>query len=170
MKMPVVSFAPMAMNESVCSTCCYRVTVAQSTTNYYWEVLHGGWIGQRSTNQAAWREEVDANWAEFPFDVDFSANEGMIAIPFFNQEKNEWWVQYGVPDDPMAEISLDEFISGDNAIAQKVNEDCFHMDSQCLYIAVGAPPSYSEHIDSTSPHVTAAGFHRMPHRALQFHS
>jgi len=165
--MPIVSLLPMAMNESICATCCYKIITSPS--NYYWEVLNGGWLGERPDDYPAWRADVDANWAEFPFDVDFSAHAGMTAMPFFHREKNAWWVQYHVSDDSVLEISLDEFLSG--GIAQMVNADCAHVDdSQCLYLAVGVPPPYREHIDSTRPHTTAPGVFRSPHRALQYTS
>jgi len=166
MKMPIVSFAPMAMNESVCATCCYKINV--SPTNYYWEVLHAGWIGERTDNYPTWREDIESGWAEFPFDVDTSMNSGMVAIPFIKD--NVWWVRYYTPGSrPENETPLDEFLSG--GLSQKTNIGCLHLDEQCLYIEVGAPPRpYSEHIDSTEPHTAAAGYYRSPHRAMQYHS
>ena len=169
MKMPVISMTPMAMNESVCATCCYRVVV--SPTNYYWEVLHGGWIGQRPGGYVTWREDIESGWAEIPFDVDTSANRDMVAIPFIHQERGDWWVRYYTPGSrPEAEVPLDEFV-GDNAPGLKINLGCLHTDVSCLYIEAGAPSRpYAEHVDATEPHTVAAGYHRSPHRAYQYHS
>lgn len=165
MIMPVVSFAPMAMNESICATCCYRIV--SSPSNYFWEVLHGGWYGYRPENYPAWQETIDAGWMEFPFDLEFA--EGLITVPFFNPEKKEWWVQYSTDDFQSGQLSVDDFLI-DERFAKKIKESCLHADEECAYIAVGVPPSYREHVDSTEPHLTATGAYLSPHQAVQFGS
>lgn len=169
MRMPIVSFVPMAMNESVCATCCYRMVAAP--TNYYTEVLHGGWLENQAGGNLVWREEIDTTWSEFSFDVDFTAHEGLIAVPFLNKDKNEWQVSYHQQDAKIAQMSLNDFLHGDRALGKIVNDNCTHIDGQCFYInAIAQSEPYTQHLESTSPHASATGYHKAPHQAIQFNS
>ena len=158
----------MAMNESVCSTCCYRVFDIEQKT--YWEILHGGDIRWPPVDYLVWRKDSSAAWCEFYFDVDYSANEGMIALPFFNEGKDEWMVLYRFPDTPWAEMALEEFISEDGGLGEMVNRWCYHDNLRCLYRTTIYAPDGQDmyHFDSNAPHTAAAGMSRFPHQALQF--
>ena len=119
-----------------------------------------------------WRKDRSTTWGEFRFDVDYSANEGMIALPFFHEGKDEWMVLYRFPDTSWAEIAFEEFISEDGGLGKVVNRYCYHIDLECLYrTTVSVPDGQGQyHIDSSFPHTTAGGMFRFPHQALQFNS
>lgn len=169
MIMPVVSRQKMAMNESICATCCYRYVV--SPTNYSWEVLYGGLVGQpqnSNPNMLVWREGIPKAWAELPYDVDFSVREGMQAKPSYSVVDSKWYVLYFANDVPFTKMPLEQFMSGPDALAAVVNEGCRHIDESCLYIDVIPAPSL--HTGATDAHATGGLDYAADHVALQFNS
>lgn len=175
MIMPIVSRKKMAMNESICATCCYRTVV--SPTNYYWDVLHGGYVGQPLESKIdmftlTWREGIQKAWAELPYDVDFSAQEGLQAKPSYSFEDSVWYVLYFTKDIPLTKIPLEQFISGPNAMATVRNEGCRHMDRTCLYIEE-EPSSTMQgnmHVNATEAHVHGGVNYTANHVAMQYNS
>lgn len=167
MIMPAVTRRRMAMNESICTTCCYRVVA--SPTNYYWEVQNGGLIQETIGTELIWKENIPKAWAELSYDVDYSAWEGLHAKPSYSFEDDTWWVLYYTKDSALCKVLLRDFISGPDAMASVTNEGCRHIDHNCLYIDA-VPAFLYEHVDATEPHKTAGVNFSANHAAMQFNS
>ena len=158
MVMPIISMNRMAMNESVATTCCYKMTI--SGTNMYWETLNGGQIGPGySAGSLGWKQPDTyyKKWALLPYDVDVEKLEkaGFPELEATSAGSNTTYSVNGV------EIS--EFL---RSIDGK-KEDCEHNSSDCAYRISGLLWSSNLHFDSTTKHDTGGS---AAHAAVQFSS
>lgn len=164
MKMPVVAYRKMSMNESVASTCCFRVVV--HPTNFYSEVLHGGTLEEGAL--PAWISEIPREWAQLDFDVDFSGYTGETLIPFRNELLDGWWV-LGVSDGAIVSAAPMDALLGDPGDGLKTaNAGCAHGTSACLYFTDGEDGWLHKH--SADAHMYGGDNWKEPHEAMQFNS
>jgi len=150
----------MAMNESVASTCCYRV-LARSGDLLFKEVLSGGYIGS-----ATFVEQEES--AEYPLNAAWMSLVGDYPAKYTGLELR---VVNGVPTAvEIAEgkevltplTSINTFLSGGSA--------CGHDTNACAYYAFRIVALDEAHIDATLPHTGVGARFDRPHAAMQFTS
>jgi len=154
----------MSMCESVASTCCYRIVVSPS--NYYFEVLNGGTLGQGAL--PAWIPGVPLEWAKLDFDVDFSEYAGNTLVPYRNNLLEGWWV-LSVADGAIVGTSpINDLLGDPDARLTVTNRGCTHGTRTCLYITDGDDGWLHENADEA--HVYGGDHLKGPHEAVQFNS
>ncbi len=168
MKMPIVRRHPMAMNESVAATCCYRMVPSPAAITF--EVLNGGSIKSGPEKILQWNPSISPDWRQLDFDVDFTGYTGPKTVPIFNSLRREWWVLFFAEDRFTSAISMEGFLNAQNGQVAAKNYGCKHDTKACLYMAEVAAPTTNNHVDATKDHFTAGGDWRQPHTAQQFNS
>lgn len=169
MKMPIVSMNRMAMNESVATTCCYRKV--PTATVLYWEVLHGGWVGNGFVEQALWRDSLGsgATWTR-NVGLDFTTADGVgwdtvtevaakYEIVTISDVRRLWDIEAGeVYDNGDGGTSVQ---SGMRTILSDyitIQQDCSHTDlSTCKMKYLDQYYATDQHFESTSSHDVATG-------------
>lgn len=167
MQMPIVSMQKMSMTESVASTCCYRNVVTSS--NHFTEVLFGGGIESGPHNTASWKPGIPTEWAQLPYDVDFSNYTGNTPVPYFNNLLGGWWVLYFDKGTIVYASAIDDLISDPSIPVSIANNGCTHSDNTCLYIDY-REQSVELHVGATQPHKFGGTDFAKPHEAMQFSS
>lgn len=164
MQKPVVLLYQCAMNESVATTCCYRQV--PTATVLYWEVLHGGWVGNGFVEQLRWHDElttgaawirhtgVDLTLAEGKTWAQVSERAEQYEVVLMNQVKKMVHKQNYVAYEGSIQSGMQlimEVGSGNDLI--KVVQDCGHSDlTRCKMKYLDQCYADNQHFEATSSH------------------
>lgn len=162
MLMPIVSMNKMAMNESVATTCCYR-QVASNPTALYWDVLHGGWIGNGYGTTHTWKDGFSAyentSWLSKSFGRDLKGDTANILSLFAGSTLNygtaggteaaKWYV-----NDYVVGQSLDTSIynASNGTVSYANGSACDHTVATCAYKNYSYGYLTNKHFEATSAH------------------
>lgn len=178
MLMPIVSMNKMAMNESVATTCCYR-QVASNPTALYWDVLHGGWIGNGyGTATDTWKDAYapykNTSWLSTSFGRDLSGTDANIVALFSGNTLNygtgsgtetaKWYVNSWVSGQ-----SLDTAIynASSGTVSYADGSACDHTSPSCKYRDYGYGYLTNKHFEATSAHASVTKWAE-PHDPKQY--
>lgn len=169
MQMPSVSMNPMAMNESVATTCCFRKVPTASLM--YWEVLHGGWIGNGFVEQAKWHDGLssDAAWIR-NIGLDLALADGKTWDDVSGEAEKYEVITVGGVKRVMVKLNahvIDSSVQSAALIALgvgggdpfvSVTQDCNHTDySTCKMKYLDQYYAADQHFEATSSHDVKAG-------------
>lgn len=169
MMMPIVSMNKMAMNESVATTCCYRKV--PTATVLYWEVLHGGWVGNgfvertltkaKYDGMASWTLSLGVDWDWIDDVVDSNVAKGSKTYEVITVGSvKRLYGPVGVDgtDPEIIESSVQSAFFNIFGDAVKATQDCDHSDmSKCKMKYLDQYYAIDQHFEATSSHTVNSG-------------